>query len=91
MASSLFHHNDKLEAINRFVNSKQWPDIFDYGHKISSGEELDNPKEHRVFWEKLRKDVMKGSVQHSTPNTKTSSQVYKLALFVSSFLKKYQA
>jgi|GEM_PF-3826399 len=59
MASSLFHHNDKLEAINQFVNSKKWPDVFDYGHKISSGKELENPKEYRIFWEELRKEVMK--------------------------------
>lgn len=59
MASSLFHHNDKLEAANQLVNSKQWPDIFDYGHEISSGEEIENPKEHRIFWEELRKEVMR--------------------------------
>jgi len=61
MASSLFHHNNKLEAVNQFVNSKKWPDIFDYGHRGSSGEELENPKESRIFWEELRKEVMKGS------------------------------
>ncbi|HRZ95010.1 MAG TPA: response regulator [Candidatus Moranbacteria bacterium] len=61
MASSLFHHNDKLEAINQFVSSKKWSDIFDYGHKNSSGEELENPKEHRIFWEEMRKEVTKGS------------------------------
>lgn len=61
MASSLFHHNDKLEAVNQFVSSRGWPDIVDYGHKSSSGEELKNPKEHRIFWEELRKEVMKKS------------------------------
>jgi hypothetical protein len=58
MASSLFHHSDKVQALCDFARGHKWPSIFDFGSKGYAVEIEGNSKESRLFWEALRKEVV---------------------------------